>query len=46
MSGGTDSLEKGAAEDEMVDSITDSMDREACRAAVRGVTKSPTQFND
>ena len=26
MSGGTDSLEKGAAEDEMVDSITDSMD--------------------
>ena len=58
VSGGTDSLEKGAAEDEMVDSITDSMDmslrklreivkdREACRAAVRGVTRSPTQFND
>ena len=48
----------GTTEDEMVDGITDSMDmslselremvkdREAWRAAVRGVTDSRTQLSD
>ena len=49
--------EKGTAEDEMLDTITDSMDslsklqeivkdREAWRAAIHGVTKSQTRMSD
>ena len=50
--------EKGTTEDEMVDGITDAMDkslsrlwevvmdREVCRAVVHGVTKSRTRLSD
>ena len=50
--------EKGAAEDKMVDGITDSMDmslrklwemvkdRETWQAAVHGITKNQTQLSD